>query len=84
MASEHFTPLLPLPYVEVEQLHTIGLSRGTRQRISRRRFAQFTVNEVVLAVNSLAGFDSPSPAKLSGAQLRSLEHLRNTLFQKCD
>ena len=79
MASEHFTPLLPLPYVEVEQLRTIGLSRGARQRISRRRFAQFSVNEVVLAVNSLAGIDSPSSAKPSGAQPRSWEHLRNTL-----
>ena len=45
--------VFPLPVAEVESLKQVGLSRGTRQRISRRRAVQSAKAETIVALNSL-------------------------------
>ena len=81
MADDNTVPLLPLPFLAEERLCKIGLSRGTRQQISRRRFVQSSANEVVLALNSLAGCAKPSLVAPSVAQQRSLERIQDILHE---
>ena len=81
MADDTTLPLLPLPCWAKERLRNFGLSRGTRQRISRRRFTQSSANEVVLALNSLAGCDKPSLVAPSVAQQRSLDRIQVVLHE---
>ena len=81
MADDTTLPLLPLPYLAEERLCKIGLSRGTRQRISRRRCTRSSANEVVLALNSLAGCDKPSLVAPSVAQQRFLDRIQDNLHE---
>ena len=49
------TSLLPVPLVEVEPPPATSLSRGTRQRVSARRYEAREVNRTLEAVNWRAG-----------------------------
>lgn len=70
--------LLPLPEVEVPAPCSSG-ARSMRQRHARRRAVALRVNEMVSALNEMAGCGSCAPgAHPTAAQASALEHLRNT------
>eukprot|EP00972_Heterocapsa_arctica_P031948 4705793-Heterocapsa_arctica.AAC.1 len=51
--------LFPLPHVLEEEPASASLSRGTRQRIQRRRAATSRVNSAVDALNWCYGCEGP-------------------------
>ena len=68
--------LLPLPRVAGEfGVHNRALSRAVRQRIQRRMHVFEQMNDVIDAINSLAGFKTACTLEPSARQLDTFEYL---------
>ena len=69
-------PLFPVEPRRVETAGRPGLSRGTRQRIGRRRLLQQEAARCVSAVNALGGYDAGAvPSAPSAVQGQFLERV---------
>ena len=68
--------VLPIPVLVVEAVPSHNLSRGTRQRVNRRRKEATRINDCVSAVNWLAGTADGPPARVEDVHTKLYDDAR--------
>ena len=67
MELERQRDLLPLPFLDSEEVASGGLSRSVRQRVDRRRWVAQRSNEVIWGLNALCGLEEVQPKGAAGS-----------------